>query len=134
MNTRSHAPKPVVLVVDDEALLRLYAVDLLEAAGFETIEAANAEEALAIMRNRPDVRVLFTDIQMPGPFDGIELARRIHEQWPNVLLLVTSGNIRPEAGILPDDGHFLAKPYRDRDVLKEVESLISSASGGLIAA
>ena len=114
----------VILLVEDEALLRLNAVDILEDAGFEIVEADTALAALKILETRPDVQVLFTDIQMPGPIDGIELARRVREQWPHVLLLITSGNIRPLKTDIPDHGHFLAKPYYEAEVVREVRNLV----------
>jgi len=117
-------PSPVVLVVEDEELLRLHATDLLEDAGFKAIEAKDAADALQVMKSRPDVRVLFTDVQMPGPLDGMDLARKVHEQWPNVLLLITSGNTRPSRVAIPNHGHFLAKPYRAKDVLGEIDALL----------
>jgi two-component system, response regulator PdtaR len=75
-------PAPVVLVAEDEELVRLYAAHLLADAGYKVVEVANAEAALSAMADRPDIRVLFTDIQMPGKLDGIQLARKVHEQWP----------------------------------------------------
>jgi CheY-like chemotaxis protein len=107
----------VVLVVEDDALLRLDAADQLEGAGFEVVEAANAAQALQVMKTRPDVRVLFTDVEMPGPLDGMELARKVHEQWPNVQLLITSGNKRPAKADIADHGHFLRQtlPNAGRD-------------------
>lgn len=131
MNTQLTTQRPVVLVVDDDALLRLLAVDSLEAAGFSTIEASDADEALTIMRNHPDIAVLFTDVQMPGTLDGIDLAHRVHAERPEVSLLITSGNIRPRCGDLPECGHFLPKPYCERDVVREVNALISDAPNGL---
>jgi two-component system, response regulator PdtaR len=117
----------VVLVVEDDALLRLDAADHLEGAGFEVVEAANAAQALQVMKTRPDVRVLFTDVEMPGPLDGMELARKVHEQWPNVQLLITSGNNRPAKADIADHGHFLAKPYRTQDVINEINALAREA-------
>ena len=78
--------RPIALVVDDEALLRMYASDLLEEEGFAVLAAADAEAALRILEARPDVRLLFTDIQMPGGCDGMDLARKVNARWPNVLL------------------------------------------------
>jgi len=121
------APPSVVLVVEDEALLRLHAADLLEDAGFKVVEAENAADALQVMRTRPDVRVLFTDVQMPGPLDGMDLARKVHQHWPNVLLLITSGNMRPATADIPDHGHFLAKPYRAKEVIGEIDALAREA-------
>jgi CheY-like chemotaxis protein len=130
MNSQHTTRKPVVLVVDDEALLRLIAVDILETAGFTTIEASDADEALTLMRDHPEIAVLFTDVQMPGTLDGIDLACRVHAERPKVSLLVTSGNIRPRCGDLPECGHFLPKPYCERDVVREVTALIGDAITG----
>ena len=129
---------PVVLLVEDEELLRALAAWRLEEAGFEVVQAANATEALELMNSRPDVDVLFTDVQMPGLLDGMGLAKKIHEQRPNVLLLITSGNVRPGKGEIPDHGHFLAKPYRCQDVISEIDALAREAAerggdGGLRA-
>lgn len=117
----SKRPSPV-LVVEDEELLRLYAADLLEEAGFEVVPAADAEEALRIVGSRPDIRVLFTDVQLPG-LDGLELARRVHDRWPHVLLLLTSGAQGPGKCDIADHGHFLAKPYTPDQVLGEIDAL-----------
>ncbi len=103
--------------------MRLYAEDFLEGAEFEVVEAADADAALRVLRNRPDVRVLFTDIQLPGKLDGLELARRVHEQWPNALLLITSGNTRPSRAEIADHGHFLAKPYLPHEVIRRINDL-----------
>jgi CheY-like chemotaxis protein len=100
---------PLVLVVEDELLIREIAAAAITDAGFEVVEAATAQEALDILGQRPDVGVLFTDVNMPGSLDGLALARLVHEQWPDIKLVVTSG--RPLAAATPDDGQFLAKPY-----------------------
>ena len=115
--------KPVALVVEDEAILRAHAADLLEEHGLSVVEARNAEEAIRIMEEREDVRLLFTDIQMPGRFDGMDLARQVHARWPNVLLVITSGQKRPEEDI-PDDGRFVSKPYRPEELLGQIDDLL----------
>jgi CheY-like chemotaxis protein len=127
MNTNAESTA-VVLLVEDEELVRALAAWRLEDAGFEVVQASNAAEALELIKSRPDVDVLFTDVQMPGPLDGMGLARKIHEQRPNVLLLVTSGNVRPGKGEIPDHGHFLAKPYRCQDVISEIDALAREAA------
>jgi two-component system, response regulator PdtaR len=115
---------PVALVVDDEALLRMYASDLLEEEGFAVMAAADADAALKILEARPDVRLLFTDIQMPGGCDGMDLARQVHARWPNVLLVITSGNEKPSPAEIPDDGRFIAKPYKAEELFMQVEDLM----------
>lgn len=114
----------LVLVVEDEALLRLQATDTLEAAGYEVLEAPNADAALKLLKNCA-VGVLFTDIQMPGPMDGLALARLVHERWPDVRLVITSGRVRPTAEDMPDDSSFLSKPYASSSLLKTMEKASS---------
>jgi DNA-binding response OmpR family regulator len=120
-------PSRVVLVVEDEELLRSYVADLLRDAGFEVVEAKDAATALHLLETKPAIRVLFTDIQMPGPLDGMELACKVHKQWPRVLLLITSGNRKPSAADLPDYGHFLAKPFGANEVIEEISALMRQA-------
>ena len=120
---KSSAAQNAILIVEDEELLRLHAADLLEEAGFEVLEAADADAALALIGSRPDIRILFTDIGLPGELDGMELAQKVHEQWPHVLLLVTSGKQRPSESEIADDGRFVAKPYTGDDVIREIGAL-----------
>jgi two-component system, response regulator PdtaR len=120
-------PSPIVLVAEDEELVRLYAADLLAEAGYKVIDVASADAALEAMAEQPDIRVLFTDIQMPGKLDGIQLAQRVHEQWPEVLLLITSGGRQPAKAEIADHGHFIAKPYLPTDVLNEIGAMDSEA-------
>jgi CheY-like chemotaxis protein len=105
-----------MLVVDDEAMLRITAVELLEDAGFEMLEAGDAQDALVQIERHPEISVLFTDINMPGPFDGLELARRVHARRPDIRLIITSARQAPAAKDIPDDGQFIAKPYDTRRV------------------
>lgn len=118
------SPRIVVLLVEDEPLIRLLGADVLEEAGFEVIEAASGDEALCILETRPDVRVLFTDVNMPGSLDGLGLARVVHERWPEVRLLVTSGRHHLQSKDLPDDGQFVAKPYEPRVVARKLRALV----------
>ena len=119
-------PRPhLVFVVEHQALLRMGAVDLLREAGFETIEAESADAALAIMKERwPEVRVLFTDVQMPGELDGVDLVTEVHRCWPDVLLLVTSGGVALKDEELPDDGRFVPKPYQASTLISQVREMI----------
>lgn len=118
-----------ILVVDDEALLRLRAADLLEDAGYRVVEASDAASALKILEERPDVRLLFTDVQMPGECDGMRLAAKVHLRWPKVLLIVTSGRLNIANEDIPDNGRFIAKPYQDHVLVKQIASLIASQEG-----
>jgi CheY-like chemotaxis protein len=107
----STASRSVVLVVEDEFLLRLEAIDMIAAAGFEVVEAANADEAIEILESRRDVTVIFTDIQMPGSMDGLKLARAVRGRWPPIKIIATSGHAHVLETDLPEGGRFLAKPY-----------------------
>jgi two-component system, response regulator PdtaR len=103
--------KAAILVVEDEALIRIWAADLLEENGFSVLEAKDADAALKVLEFRPDVKLLFTDVvQMPGSLNGMELAREVHARWPHILLVITSGLERPTRAEIPDDGRFVAKP------------------------
>jgi CheY-like chemotaxis protein len=114
----------VILVAEDDEVLRLYASELLEDHGYSVLEAENAEQALAILTQRSDVGLLFTDVQMPGAYDGMDLSRQVHERWPHVRLIITSGRERPSRSEIPDDGRFLAKPYRARELLAQIDDLM----------
>ena len=102
---------PVILLVEHEMLVRMVAADLLEDAGFTVLESASAEEALRLLETRPDVQVLFTDVNMPGALDGLGLAQTVHERSPGVGILIGSGRIRPAPGELPVGARFIPKPY-----------------------
>jgi CheY-like chemotaxis protein len=102
---------PAVLIVEDEPLVRLCAVETVEAAGFTVIEAANADEAIRILENRKDIHVVFTDIHMPGSMDGLKLAHAVRDRWPPIKIIVTSGREKVAEQELPAGGRFFAKPY-----------------------
>ncbi len=114
--------KPVILVVDDEAIVRINATDMLEDAGFATLEAASAEDALSLLASHPEVTVLFTDINMPGRFDGLELARRVQGCHPLIRLIITSG--LPQTGLndFPAASAFVPKPYDADSIVDAVRA------------
>jgi CheY-like chemotaxis protein len=111
-----------VLVVEDEGLVRMMAVDMLEDAGLTVIEADSGEEAWAVLESRNDIDALFTDIEMPGSMNGFALASRVAERWPHIRLVLTSGRCRPAASDVPDHGKFVPKPYRVEQVLSAFDS------------
>jgi CheY-like chemotaxis protein len=115
--------RPLVLVVEDEPLLRLHAVTLLEDAGYDTLQAGSAEEAIELLETPANIRAVFTDIDLPGDMDGLRLAKAIRERWPPVELILTSGHIQVEQGQLPERGHFLPKPYNSRELTRVLEGL-----------
>jgi CheY-like chemotaxis protein len=108
--------RPVVLVVEDEELLRWNAVAMIEDAGFDVVEAANATEAIAILERRNDIRIIFTDVQMPGSIDGLRLAHLVKNRWPPIKIITTSGRFRVRDDELPEGGRFLSKPYTHAEV------------------
>ncbi len=113
-----------VLVVEDEALVRMNATVMLEAAGFYVHEAQCGASGLAQLERHPEVMVLFSDINMPGDFDGLELARQIHVLRPDIRLLLTSGLMRPSVEEL-SGGDFIAKPYDDGQVTEMIHASLA---------
>jgi CheY-like chemotaxis protein len=109
--------QPVVLVVEDEPLLRMSAVDMVETAGFVAATAANAAEAIKILESRLDIRIVFSDIDMPLGIDGMKLAAIIRSRWPPIEIILVSGYFDPGAVSLPPRAKFFPKPYREADVV-----------------
>lgn len=114
----------VVLVVEDDDLLRMCAVDMIEDAGFVVTEAPNADEAMRLLESREDICIVFTDIDMPGSMNGLKLAHAVAQRWPPIRIVATSGQCRVTAGDLPDGGRFIAKPYRPQQVLGTFNELV----------
>jgi CheY-like chemotaxis protein len=100
----------VVLIVEDEALVRMAAVGMVEEAGFEVLEATRADEAILLLEARRDITVVFTDVEMPGSMDGLRLAHALRGRWP-IKIIATSGRYAVHDGDLPSDGLYLRKPY-----------------------
>jgi CheY-like chemotaxis protein len=121
------AKRPVVLIVEDEFLLRMDAVDMIAGAGFEVLEAANADQAIDILESRRDITVVFTDIQMPGSMDGLKLARAVRGRWPPIKIIATSGHLDVQETDLPEGGRFLPKPYSVVQVTGMLRELTASA-------
>ena len=108
--------KPLVLIVESEALIRLSAVHIVEDAGYAALQARNADEAVVLLESRNDIRAVFTDIRMPGSMDGLKLAHAIRGRWPPIHLLVTSGADLTDDLKLPENGRFIRKPYGTEQV------------------
>jgi CheY-like chemotaxis protein len=115
-----------ILVVEDEALVRLSTCDQIEAAGYKVYEAYNADEAIPLLEAHPDIRLIFTDVDMPGSMDGVKLAHYVRTRWPPVKIIVTSGyqHVAPEH--LPKGSIFLKKPYDPEQVRQKIETLLTS--------
>ncbi|KAB2950477.1 MAG: response regulator [Rhizobiaceae bacterium] len=113
-----------VLVVEDEALIRMDIADQLERMGFAILEAANAREAIDIMASHPAVQVIFTDVDMPGGIDGLELATAVRDRWPPIKIIVTSGHREVGIADLPNDSRFFAKLYRGSAVASAIREML----------
>jgi CheY-like chemotaxis protein len=120
----AQSKRPVVLIVEDEFLLRMDAAQMIKAAGFEVVEAGNADEAIEILEARRDITVVFTDIQMPGSMDGLKLAQAIRGRWPPIKIVATSGHVDVKQADLPDGGRFLPKPYSPHQITGVLHELI----------
>jgi CheY-like chemotaxis protein len=118
----------VVVVAEDELLIRMGVAESLSEAGFLVLEAEHAEAALAILKLKaPGVRVLFTDVRMPGDMDGVALSHHVKTHWPWIGLLVTSAHARLTEDDLPQGGRFLAKPYHHPHVIAHIRELAEAA-------
>ena len=114
----------VVLVVEDEPLLLIDAVDLVTEAGFEAIGVKSADEAIRILESRDDIRIVFTDVNMPGSMDGIRLAHAVRHRWPPIGIIVTSGlTLANVQELLPERGVFFPKPYTPAQVATALHRL-----------
>lgn len=120
---QSSAPNDVVLVVEDEPFVCLMGVDLLKEAGFDVLQAGNADEALRLLETHPEVRVVFSDVEMPGSLDGLGLAQCICQRWPEIGIVLTSGH-RIRTDMMPRDGAFLIKPYDGTVLVRTIEEII----------
>ena len=117
-------PKSIVLVVEDEPLVRMHAVRIVQDAGLIAIAAANADEAIQILHDRSDIRIVFTDIDMPGSMDGLKLAHAIRDRWPPVELILTSGHVDVSDADLPERGCFFAKPYDESGIKRALHHFV----------
>ena len=116
--------KAVVLVVEDSLLIRMGAVDLVVAAGFEALEAGDADEAIRIVEARPDIHIVFTDVGMPGTMDGVKLCHYIRNRGPPVKLIVASGKTVIAESQLPVGARFFAKPYDGSTIIEAMTSML----------
>jgi CheY-like chemotaxis protein len=124
---RSASKGPVVLIVEDELLLRMDAADVIRSAGFDVVEAANADDAIEILEVRRDITLVFTNIQMPGSMDGLKLARAVRGRWPPIKIVATSGLVDVGEKDLPEGGRFLVKPYSSEQLAGILRELIGGS-------
>jgi len=118
--------KLVILIVEDEVLIRMNTADVVHDLGFNAIEATDADQAIALLEDAPEIAVVFTDIQMPGSLDGLRLAAVVRERWPPVKLLITSGQVTPSPVELPLGAKFISKPYHARQLEVALRDLIAA--------
>jgi CheY-like chemotaxis protein len=118
--------RPIVLVVEDEFLVRLNTVLMIEDAGFDVLEAVDADQAIEILEVRPDIHVIFTDIQLPGSMDGLKLAHAVRGRWPPIKIIATSGRVNLRTDDLPEGGRFLPKPYGPDEIVGTLRELVGA--------
>jgi two-component sensor histidine kinase/CheY-like chemotaxis protein len=119
---------PNVLIVEDEMVLRMRAVDIVEDAGFHPVEAVNADEAISILESRSDISLLFTDIQMPGTMDGLKLAHAVHDRWPAVKIILVSGQVKPSDAERPANSRFFGKPLGVEQMIGELQAMVGKGA------
>ena len=125
MMALDHSRLPhVVLVVEDEIMLRMRAVDMVQDAGYISVEAVDADEALAILQSRSDIALLFTDVQMPGSMNGLQLAHAVHERWPPVKIILASGQLKLSGSDIPQDSRFFGKPLRSDEIIAQMREML----------
>lgn len=117
---------PVVLVVEDEAIIRMNIVQAAIDAGYDVLEASNADDAIEILEDRHDIRAVFTDVTMPGSMDGLRLACFIKGRWPPIHLIVTSGRDVSHYPDFPIGGHFIPKPYENSSVTGMLQQILTA--------
>src|SRR4030081_2475821 len=125
---------PKVLVVEDEMMLRMRAVDIVEDAGFTPIEAVNADVAFAILESRSDIDLLLTDIQMPGTMDGLKLAHAVHARWPSIKIMLVSGQVTPTETEKPIHSRFSGKPLEIKNMIAELQEMLGEGTLKIIPA
>jgi two-component sensor histidine kinase/FixJ family two-component response regulator len=125
--------KTNVLVVEDEMVLRMRAVDIVEDAGFAAVEATNADQAISVLESRSDISLLFSDIQMPGSIDGLKLAYAVHERWPDIKIILVSGQINPSNDEKPENSRFFGKPIDSKQMIAELQDMIGTGALEVVA-
>ena len=111
-----------ILVIEDELIVRMNVSDALEEHGYEVVQAVNANDAIKILEARDDIRTIFTDIDLPGSMDGLKLAAAVRDRWPPINIIITTGMKVPHGNAMPDRSVFIAKPYRNAEVVDAIHS------------
>ena len=126
MGTNAQSAPARILIVEDEPLLRLVNADMLSDAGFDVIEAANADEALRLLETMHDIAVVFTDVEMPGALDGFALAKRIETRWPDIGVVVTSGRRFPDVAMTAPMRCFVPKPFQAAHLVGLIDAVVQA--------
>lgn len=121
---------PTVLIVEDEALIRMFASDITAEAGFRVVEVSNADEAMAAIEADPSIGIVFTDIHMAGSMDGLAMSHVVRGRWPPMKFLIVSGHRKVEQGQLPAESKFFSKPYDEAEIVSALHSLAADWSAG----
>jgi len=124
--------RPNVLVVEDEMVLRMRALDIVHDAGFNPVEAVNADQAMTILESRSDISLLFTDIQMPGSIDGLKLAHAVHKRWPAIKIVLVSGQVKLTDAEKPEDSRFFGKPLEVGQMIAELQDMVGKGALAII--
>ncbi len=128
MSSAAAVIKAIILVVEDEPILRMTAASIVEDAGFEALEAANADEAIALLESRNDIRLIFTDIDMPfGSMNGLKLAAAVRKRWPPIAIIVVSGHHTPQNDQMPEGAVFFTKPYQEQALKDTMQHMLRAA-------
>src|SRR6201988_4155162 len=109
-------------------ILRMRAVDIVEDAGFNPVEAVNADQAISILESRSDISLLLTDIQMPGSIDGLKLAHAVHDRWPGIKIILVSGQVKPSDAERPADSRFFGKPLGIGQMINELQAMVGEGA------
>ena len=120
--------RPFVLVVEDEIPIRMDMTDCLEEAGFAVVQAGNADAAIQILERRSDIKLVFTDVDMPGSMDGLKLAAAVRKRWPPIPIIVTPGHVKVAVSDLPAGGRFFSKPYDRPTIARAVREMVEAAA------
>ena len=117
----------VVLVVEDEMMLRMRVVDMVEDAGYVPVEAVDADEAMAILLSRSDIALMLTDVQMPGSMNGLQLAHVVRERWPPIKIILASGQLKLSGSEIPVDSRFFGKPLQSAEIIAGMREMLGRA-------
>lgn len=115
----------IVLVVEDEPLIRMEIVDDLADRGFSVLEATNSREAIQLLIQHPEIQILFTDVDMPGGMDGLMLAATVRDRWPPIKIIVTSGHRKVTLDDIPGESRFFSKPHRPEEVAQAMREMVA---------